>query len=421
MRAPIALVLAAGSSSRLWPLRDKALVPLGAETILVRHLRLLAEAGIAEAIVVASRENEGALIAELARVPELRTRLACQDPARSGMGAAVLAGAALLEPGAPLYVTQAHDVVEPGLHARVLAAGDGRTGVLAGWRSERYFPGGYLVSDPDGRVRDILEKPGPERVPPGGLVTIVAHLHPDPAALVDAIEAAYAAGGPDDHYERAMGALFARIPYRVHPYDGPWHPLKYPWHLLAISAHFLGGLEGADEGASVDPGARVSGAVHLGAGARVLWGAEIRGPAWIGPGAVIGQFASVRESHVGAGAVVGLGSEVNRSYLGERASMHAARVLDSVVAPTPPEMEHGANLAAGVITANLRADRGEVRSAVAGALVETGLAKFGSVIGAGAFVGINAGLMPGTKIGERSFVPPGQILYRDLADGERAR
>jgi bifunctional UDP-N-acetylglucosamine pyrophosphorylase/glucosamine-1-phosphate N-acetyltransferase len=252
-------------------------------------------------------------------------------------------------------------------------------------------------------------------------VTIVAHLHPAFEALCAAIEREYAARpgrGADDHYERAMSGLFAEMDYRAVRYEGPWYALKYPWHLLAITRHFLGQLEGVtDEGADVSPGANIVGPVHLGKGSRILWGAEVKGPAWIGPGALVGQFAQVRESFVGSGAVVGIHSEVNRSYVGDRATMHAGRVLDSVIAQTPAGMT-GANVSAGVITANLRIDHGRISSRVKGERVDTGLDKFGAIIGAGAFIAIQAGTMPGVKLGERSVVYPGVIVPHDVKDGE---
>ncbi len=272
----------------------------------------------------------------------------------------------------------------------------------------------------DGGIRAVVEKPGPDNVPPGRLVTIVAHLHPDFERLCEAIQREYAAapGGQDDHYERAMSGLFSELTYRAVEYAGPWYALKYPWHLLAIARFFLSSLQGVvDEGASVSPGANVAGPVHLGKGARILWGADIKGPAWIGAGTLVGQFAQVRESIIGDGCVVGIHSEVNRSYVGDGATMHAGRVLDSVIAQTPAGMA-GANVSAGVITANLRIDHGIVSSRVKGERVDTGLDKLGAVIGAGAFIAIQAGTMPGVKLGERSIVYPGAIVHRDVRDEE---
>jgi NDP-sugar pyrophosphorylase family protein len=429
---PLVIVLAAGKSERLWPLRDKALVRIGKMDLLQRHLTQLADLGIRDAVVVCNVENEADLRASVAAMAgPVACRFATQDQTLPGMGGAVLAARAALggeTPGAA-FITQAHDVTAPSLHASMLKAWSTRpeTGLLAGWHTPpgEYFPGGYLVldaapGDSMPRITAVIEKPGPDNVPPGRLVTIVAHLHPDFDRLCQAIRREYAVtpNGPDDHYERAMSGLFGELEYRAVQYTGPWHALKYPWHMLAITRFFLSSLEGVeDEGASVSPGANVVGPVHLGKGARILWGADVKGPAWIGAGALVGQFAQVRESFIGDGCVVGIHSEVNRSYVGDGATMHAGRVLDSVIAQTPPGMT-GANVSAGVITANLRIDHGIVSSRVKGERIDTGLDKLGAVIGAGAFISIQAGTMPGVKLGEGSIVYPGVIVQRDVKAGE---
>lgn len=439
--APVAIVLAAGSSSRLWPLRDKALVRVAGQSLLRRHLEALASVGIRQAVIVCNDQNDAAIRIEADGVRDrIVSSFVRQRRDRPGMGGAILAARDALDErqrAAPIYVTQAHDVVDLELHEAVLRAWDARpgSGFLAGWRTPdgEYFPGGYLVVDAgdagDARIVEVIEKPGADHVPPGRLVTIVAHLHPDVTRLCEAIEAAYAASASasesmastDDHYERAMSSLFASQDYRAIEYRGAWYPLKYPWHLLGITGYVLGQLAGVvDAGASVSPGANISGPVHLGRGARILWGADIKGPAWIGEGTLVGQFVQVRESFIGDGCMIGVHSEVNRSYVGDGATMHAARVLDSVVAQAADGVV-GANVSAGVVTANLRIDGGVIRSRVNGDPVDTGLHKFGAIIGAGAFISIQAGTMPGVKLGEQSTVHPGVIVYHDVADGATMR
>jgi bifunctional UDP-N-acetylglucosamine pyrophosphorylase/glucosamine-1-phosphate N-acetyltransferase len=429
--APVAIVLAAGESTRLWPLRDKALVRLCGSTLLEEHLSLLARAGFVDAVIVCSADNEAGIRAIRPSAP-MNLSYVRQAGGRPGMGGAILSacdGIAGRGARRAAYVTQAHDVVSRDLHRQVLTAWleGGRSGLLVGWQLPEgdYFPGGYLLLGPARSTRErapvigILEKPGPDRIPDGRLVTIVAHVHPDIAALCRAIETEYETGGADDHYERAVSRLMTQVPYHAFIYDGPWHPLKYPWHLLAITRYRLGDLMDVDDrGADVSPGASIEGPVHLGVGARVLWGAHVKGPAWIGNGALIGQFAQIRDSYVGDNAIVGVHSEVNRSYIGDRAELHAARVLDSVVAQTPIG-DPPPNIAAGVITANLRTDHGSIRSAIKGERIDTGLVKFGAVIGSGAFISIQAGLMPGVKVGERAVVLPGAIIYRDVPDDAR--
>jgi UDP-N-acetylglucosamine diphosphorylase / glucose-1-phosphate thymidylyltransferase / UDP-N-acetylgalactosamine diphosphorylase / glucosamine-1-phosphate N-acetyltransferase / galactosamine-1-phosphate N-acetyltransferase len=92
--------------------------------------------------------------------------------------------------------------------------------------------------------------------------------------------------------------------------------------------------------------------------------------------------------------------------------MHACRVLDSVFAP-------GINFSAGCTTANLRIDRGTVKSTVKGNRLDTGREKLGAIVGRDAFLAVDVMTMPGIKVGERARVGPGTHLHYDIQDGQR--
>jgi bifunctional UDP-N-acetylglucosamine pyrophosphorylase/glucosamine-1-phosphate N-acetyltransferase len=424
---PLAIVLAGGSSRRLWPLGDKALIEIAGVSLLARHLRLLDEIGLEQIIVVANQANEMAIRGEVARLNRGITVI-IQGATGLGMAGAILSvretlGARAV--GRAVYITHPHGSEDPLLHAGVLAASrlSGGAGVLAARpiAPGDYFSGGYLVTqgeEAQTRVRALIEKPGPDAVPPGRLATIVAHAHPDLEALGLAITTAerLAPTGADDLYERAVSALCATTEYHVFKYGYPWYPLKYPWHLLDVMAHTLAQLDGfTDAGAQIDPSTSIVGPVYLGVGARVLHGAQIVGPAWIGPGALVGQFVSLRASMVGPSAVIGVGSEINRSYIGAGSQIHGATIIDSVLAGQT-DTRRPSQISAGVITANLRIDGARVRSALDGELMDTGRRKLGAIIGAGSFISINAGLMPGVKLGTSAVVYPGTTVYRDVPD-----
>jgi NDP-sugar pyrophosphorylase family protein len=67
---------------------------------------------------------------------------------------------------------------------------------------------------------------------------------------------------------------------------------------------------------------------------------------------------------------------------------------------------NGAHLGAGAICSNLRLDQKSVLIQLEGRTVDTGLKKFGAILGDGAEVGCNAVLNPGTLLGPRSLVMP---------------
>ena len=414
---PQTLILAGGSSSRMWPLREKLLIPFAGRTLLRRQLERLCGFGLRRAVLVASAQNAAALRAELADLHDMELRYAIQPEAR-GMGDAILCAEPLLA-GGPLFVHQVHDLVADALYADLLAAhaAHPERAHLAAAEMAEYFPGGYLQLANE-RITGIVEKPPPD-TRPSNLVNIVAHIHPDAARLCAAIRQQYADDSAgDDHYERAMAALMPTQHFAALRYEGPWRALKYPWHMLELMDAYLADLGGEGDGPRVDarayiaPTAQLSGPVVIEAGARVFGGASVVGPAYIGARSVVGNNSLVRGSMVGADCEVGFTSEVARSYVGDRCALHACRVLDSVFA-------EGVNFSAGCTTANLRMDRGEVYSRVKGARIGSGRQKLGAIVGAGAFIGVDAMTMPGVKIGAGAQVGPVTIVSADVGDGDR--
>ena len=88
---------------------------------------------------------------------------------------------------------------------------------------------------------------------------------------------------------------------------------------------------------------------------------------------------------------------------------HLSYVGDSVIG-------EGVNLGAGFIVANVRHDGGNILSSVKGKLVDTGLEKFGAVIGDGVKTGIHTSIYPGRKIWPTLTTGIGQIVKYDLVE-----
>ena len=415
---PVLVILAGGASSRLWPLREKSLMRFGTEPLLVSQLQSFRNLGFDRAVIVANPGNQMEIAGYMASIAkQMRLDIVVQDEPL-GMGDALLKVASVLSdiPDVPLYVNQVHDIVDPELHKDMLQAyqRNPAASYLAGVEMKDYFPGGYMVVGPDRQITGIIEKPVAEKRP-SNLVSIVAHIHANAAALFDAIRAEYALNaGNDDHYERAMDRLMQTRVFRVVPYKGYWAALKYPWHVLDIMDYFLNKIDGqvvADD-AFIAPNATLAGNVYVGSGARIFPGAAIVGPAYIGAGTVIGNNSLVRNSMVLANCEIGFTTEVARSYVASNCSLHACRVLDSVFAQR-------INFSAGCTTANLRMDRGTVSSKIKDQKLDTGRKKLGAMIGEGAFLAVDVMTMPGVKVGENAQVGPGTHVQHDVFDNQR--
>lgn len=415
---PVLIILAGGASSRMWPLREKSLIKFGKVPLLQMQLENYATLGFQEAIIVGNPENVDDMRGIVGQMKSDMTIEVAVQPEPKGMGDALLKAADFFvdRPDTPIYITQVHDVTDKSLHESILAAyqAEPETTFLAGVEMEDYFPGGYLIVDEAGKISGMVEKPGAENRP-SNLVNIVAHIHAHVGRLFDAIRAEYASDTPgDDHYERAMDALMKTHMYRVVPYSGHWSALKFPWHTLDIMDYFLSKIEGqtVHESAFVASTASLVGNVFVDEGSKIFPGAAIVGPAYVGKDVIVGNNALIRNSMVLDRCQVGFTTEVARSYVAADCNMHACRVLDSIFAP-------GVNFSAGCTTANLRIDKGIVKSTVKGQRIASGRDKLGAIIGENAFLGVDVMTMPGIKVGASAEVGPGTHVLEDIRENMR--
>jgi NDP-sugar pyrophosphorylase family protein len=148
--------------------------------------------------------------------------------------------------------------------------------------------------------------------------------------------------------------------------------------------------------------AYISDQVFIGEGTVVEPNAVIKGPAWIGRHCVIRAGAYIRENViVGDHCVLGNSCEFKNSILFNGGQVpHFSYVGDSILGAR-------AHLAAGVILSNVKLDGQSVVVRTEGTSIDTGLRKFGAIIGDDAEVGCNAVLNPGSVIGRRALIYPG--------------
>jgi NDP-sugar pyrophosphorylase family protein len=141
--------------------------------------------------------------------------------------------------------------------------------------------------------------------------------------------------------------------------------------------------------------------VFIGAGTVVEDGVMIKGPAIIGKNCQIRHNAYLREDVIiGDGCVVGNSCEFKNALLFNNAQVpHFSYVGDSILG-------HKAHLGAGVKISKLKLTPGNISVEWEKKNIDTGLRKFGAMIGDHAEVGCNAVLNPGTVIGREALVYP---------------
>ena len=185
--------------------------------------------------------------------------------------------------------------------------------------------------------------------------------------------------------------------------------VKYAWDLLEVNrvilsrvteSAFLGhvhprtevdGVLLVDEGTRVLPGVYVEGTVVIGRNCKIGPNCYLRGPTAIGDHCHIGQAVEVKASIIMPHSSIGHLSYTGDSVIGERV-----------------------NFGAGTITATLRHDGTNHRSAIAGELVDSGRRKLGTIIGDDVHTGIHTSIYPGRKFWPHTSTRPGDTVNKDL-------
>jgi NDP-sugar pyrophosphorylase family protein len=160
----------------------------------------------------------------------------------------------------------------------------------------------------------------------------------------------------------------------------------------------------------------VSAAVYVGKNTVIEQGAMVKGPAWIGNNCEIRNGCYIRENVIiGNGVVAGNSSEFKNCLIMNEAQIpHYNYVGDSILG-------HAAHLGAGVILSNVRLDKGPVKISSSEGPINTGLRKFGALVGDHAEIGCNSVLSPGSLIGHHSVIYPGSQWRGYLPSGHIAK
>lgn len=175
-------------------------------------------------------------------------------------------------------------------------------------------------------------------------------------------------------------------------------PFPYPWGVIPfireIIKSIISELDPAEyiiteRGSMISREASIQDSAYIGEGCIVMSGAEIRHSAYLRSGALIGRCC-----------VVGNSTEIKNSILFDGAKApHFNYVGDSILG-------NGAHLGAGVIISNLKTYKTPVRVNTGADIIDTGLKKFGAIVGDGAEIGCGSVLNPGTVIGRGASIYP---------------
>ena len=172
----------------------------------------------------------------------------------------------------------------------------------------------------------------------------------------------------------------------------------YPWEVLPCISQFIVKLGNTLSEEEYD---KKGENVWIAKSAKVAPTAYINGPAIIGKNAEVRHCAFIRgNALVGEGAVVGNSTELKNVILFDKVQVpHYNYVGDSILG-------YKSHMGAGSITSNVKSDKKLVVVKGKEVRMETGLKKFGAMLGDEVEVGCGSVLNPGTVVGSHTNIYP---------------
>lgn len=172
----------------------------------------------------------------------------------------------------------------------------------------------------------------------------------------------------------------------------------YPWEVLADIGDFIKKLGPTLDSEEYEKRGED---IWIHKSAKLWPTVSITGPCIICKDAEIRQCAFIRgKAIVGEGCVVGNSTELKNVVLFNKVQVpHYNYVGDSVLG-------YKSHMGAGAVTSNVKQDKKNVTIAFNGQKIETGLRKFGAMLGDNVEVGCNSVLNPGTVVGRLSNIYP---------------
>jgi N-acetylglucosamine-1-phosphate uridyltransferase (contains nucleotidyltransferase and I-patch acetyltransferase domains) len=174
--------------------------------------------------------------------------------------------------------------------------------------------------------------------------------------------------------------------------------VTYPWEVLPKIGDFILQLGATLSEKEYE---RIGEDIWIAKSAEVAKSAYLHGPLIIGENAQVRHCAFIRgNAIIGEGAVVGNSTELKNVILFNKVQVpHYNYVGDSILG-------YKAHMGAGSITSNVKSDKTLVAVHTEHEKIETGLKKFGAMLGDEVEVGCGTVLNPGSVVGKNTSIYP---------------
>jgi len=401
------LLLAGGDSTRFWPLENKIFFGFLGKPLIIYQVEELLKYG--ELVTIVANKTNTTTIKRLIDNSNIKSvQILIQKEDFPGMAGAVFSAKNHVK--GEVLIVNGSDLIDYSVIAKLNLLIDKKNKlILIGKKINEYFPGGYFKFDDNKKVIEIVEKPDKNKLP-SSIIKLVFDYLSDINILLNHFP--HIKTDKDDLYELAINKLLSEDLKQSHFfYDSYWHVLKFSWHVLKMMKFFLSTIKKIKipSSATISEKAVIVGPVIIGDNVKIGDFCKIVGPTFIGNNTVIGDYSMIRESQIGEDSLVGSYSEVARSYIGNNVFLHRNYVGDSV-------LDNDVMFGAQAVTGNIKFDGEKVLSEVDEERVDTNMNKLGAIIGSLSKIGVNATILPGVKIGKKTWIGPGEKVRYDVED-----
>ncbi len=397
-----AVILAAGESSRFWPLnfQHKSLFKIMGRPLIWYTIEGLRKIGIKEIIIVQGPNKNVERELENYQFANLKIELVVQKTPK-GMGNALWQARNFLKNRFLVLNAERVDIDEMIKNPKIKS-------VLFGQKTETPELFGMFRLEGD-RVLGIVEKPKKGREPSDIKVMGVYVLDPSFFGSYQKVK---------KHmydFEDALSLYMKKNDVRVIMLDKPEKDtpsLKYPWHLFDIERYLMDRFlkPKIEKTAQIAKNVIIKGKVYIGKNVKIFENAVINGPCYIGAHCIIGNNALLREYvNVEDNCLLGTNLEITRTILQENVHFHSGYCGDSI-------FKNGCRAGADVMVSNIRLDRGDINSRVKGKKINTCSKRLGVIVGRNTFLGTRVNIMPGILIGSNCQVGPNSLVRENIKD-----
>ncbi len=308
-----AVILAAGESSRFWPLnqRHKSLLKIMGRPLIWHTIEGLKQVGTNDLVIIQGPKKD---VEEEFKNYNLglNTHYVIQETPK-GMGDAIFQAKDFLQK--QFFVSNA-ERIDGGRYAEFLFGKQKSSGVnlvLFGIQTDKPWLFGIVDLDGD-KVKNIIEKPEKGKEP-SDIRVIGTYLLPknflDYYKRVS--EHQYA-------FEDALSLYMKENDVRIVITQMEVPSLKYPWDLFRTNKLLMDKFLRTEikKSAQISKNVIIEGNVYIGENTKVFEGAVIKGPCYIGDNCVIGNNSLIREyTNLENNVLIGAFAEVTRSIFQE--------------------------------------------------------------------------------------------------------